>query len=412
MNKKSDPRDKRTGKHFPIVAIGASAGGLEAMSELLQNLPANTGMAYVYIQHADPSHQEVLSSILSKNTSMKVSEARHLLPIEKDHLYIIPANKDISLIDGVLTLNTRTDKPSLKKPIDHFFVTLAEKQKDGAIGILLSGSANDGTVGLRAIKSAGGLTFAQDESARFQGMLKSAISEDVVDLVLSPKEIANELERLSKQAEVIHIAMQDDGEEEAESKEEDLSVIIQLLKKTTGVDFTHYKMNTIRRRIIRRMLLHKIETIDDYLQYLKQHTNEVTVLYQDLLINVTTFFRDTDAMEYLKKTLFPSLVKNASHNEPIRIWVPACSTGEEAYSIAMILMEVLGERAANTAIQIFATDLSELAIAKGQAGTVLAQRSGRHFAQAPAALLYKRGWQLQDSENNSRPVRICTAQYL
>jgi two-component system CheB/CheR fusion protein len=369
MNKQnSSAKAGQTNKHFPIVAIGASAGGLEAMSELLQHLPSDTGMAYVYIQHTDPSHKDMLSSILSKNTSMKVMEAKHLLPIEKDHLYIIPANKDISITDGMLTLNTRSDKPAMKKPIDYFFTTLAEKQKDGAIGILLSGSASDGTVGLRAIKSAGGLTFAQDETAKFQSMPKSAIVEDVVDMVLPPKEIAKELQRLGRQADVIHIAMQNNAEELLDDKDEDLTSIIQLLKKSTSVDFTHYKMNTIKRRIIRRMLLHKVESIHEYLQFLKQHTAEVTVLYQDLLINVTTFFRDPDAMEYMKKTLFPRLVKNASSHDPLRIWVPACSTGEEAYSIAMILMEVLGDRAVNTAIQIFATDLSELAIAKARMG--------------------------------------------
>jgi two-component system, chemotaxis family, CheB/CheR fusion protein len=371
MNKTSGTAiGKRSGKHFPVVAIGASAGGLEAMNELLKHLPSSTGMAYVYIQHMDASHQDILSSILAKNTAMKVQEAKHLLPLEKDNLYIIPANKDISIIDGVMTLNTRPDKPATQKPIDYFFSMLAEKQKDGAIGIVLSGSANDGTLGLKAIKSAGGLTFAQDESAKFQSMPKSAIADGVVDMVLSPKEIAKELERLGKQADAIQSAMLETGtdEEEPENKDEDLGSIIQILKKSTGVDFTHYKMSTIKRRIIRRMLLHKIENINDYTQFLKQHTSEVTVLYQDLLINVTTFFRDPDAMEYLKKTLFPRIAKNASSSDPIRIWVPACSTGEEAYSIAMILMEVLGDRAATTPIQIFATDLSEIAIAKARLG--------------------------------------------
>lgn len=373
MNKKTPASTSRQkGKPFPIVAIGASAGGLEAVAELLKHLPADTGMAYVYIQHMDATHKSMLSAILSRSTKMKVQEAKHLAPIEANNLYIIPSDKDISIIDGVLTLNPRTERGSMHKPIDKFFTALADKRKEGAIGIVLSGSANDGTVGLRAIKSAGGLTFAQDESAQFQSMPKSAIAEGSVDMVLSPKEIAAELDRLGKKADVIQVAMMEDEDEEkpghdVESQEE-IAAILQLLKKSTGVDFAHYKMNTIKRRIIRRMLVQKLDNISDYLQFLRQHTNESMVLYQDLLINVTAFFRDPESMEYLKKVLFPRMLENASPNEPIRIWVPACSTGQEPYSLAMLLMEVLGDNAANTAIQIFATDLSELAIAKARLG--------------------------------------------
>lgn len=366
--KTNSTKDKGSDSHCPIVAIGASAGGLEAITELLQHLPPDTGMAYMYIQHMEPSHKDMLSSILVKNTAMKVQEAKHLTPITKDTLFIIPPEKDIIVVDGVFTQNNREEKPVLKKPIDQFFSTLAEKQKDGVIGIVLSGSANDGTLGLKAIKSAGGLTFAQNETARFQSMPRLAMAEGVVDMILSPKEMASELERLGKQADVIQIAMQDLARELPDDKDEDLLGIIQLLKKSTGVDFTHYKMNTIKRRIIRRMLLHKLHTIKDYHQFLKMNTNEITVLYQDLLINVTTFFRDPDAMEYLKKTLFPALIKKASSTNPLRIWVPACSTGEEAYSIAMTLMEVIGDKAVNSSIQIFATDLSELAISKARLG--------------------------------------------
>ena len=299
---------------------------------------------------------------------MKVLEARESLPVEPNHLYVIPANKDLFLVDGVLALNPRKAKPALHMPVDQFFVSLAEKQKEASIGIILSGNASDGTIGLKAIKNAGGITFAQDDSAKFQSMPKSAIAEGAVDMVLHPKDIAKELERLNQKADVMQQMAKDLHDDDISNKDEDLSTIIQLLKKATGVDFSHYKMNTIKRRIIRRMLLYKLETLKDYAVYLKQHAGEVTVLYQDLLINVTNFFRDADVFEYLKKTLFPKIIKSKSASDPLRIWVPACSTGEEAYSIAILIMEILGEKAAVTRAQIFATDLSELAIAKARLG--------------------------------------------
>ncbi len=370
MNSKSNNKDpkKEASKPFPIVAIGASAGGLEAITELLKNLPADTGMAYVYVQHLDPSHESMLASILSRSTKMKVLEASESLAMEPDHIYVIPAKKDLYIVDGGLALSARREKPAIHMPIDQFFLSLADQHKEGSIGVVLSGNANDGTLGLRAIKTAGGITIAQDDSAKFQSMPKSAIAEGVVDLVLSPKEIAKELERLGKKSDVIQQLVAPDDDEVAVAKDEDLSGIIHLLKKSTGVDFTHYKLNTVKRRVIRRMLLYKLETLSEYVLYLKQHTTEIHVLYQDLLINVTNFFRDADAFEYLKKSLFPQLLKNKNANEPMRVWIPACSTGEEAYSIAILLMEILGDRAGSIPVQIFATDLSELAIAKARLG--------------------------------------------
>lgn len=359
---------KRQSKPYPIVAIGASAGGLEAVTELLSHLPAHTGMAYVYIQHLDPAHESNIVPILSRVTKMKVQEAQHLMPLEPDQLFVIPPNKDMSIVDGVITLNPRQARPAIHMPVDKFFSSLAEKQKEGAIGIVLSGSASDGTFGLRAIKTAGGITFAQDQSARFQSMPRSAIAEGVVDMVLSPKEIAEELKRIGSKADIFQAAMQENEGPMNESVTEDLSGILQLVKKSTGVDFTHYKANTIRRRIIRRMLLFKLDTLKEYAMYLKQHSEEISHLYQDLLINVTTFFRDPDSLEYLRKTLLPGIVKTKNETDPLRIWVPACSTGEEAYSLAIILMEILGEQQTGVPIQIFATDLSELAIAKARLG--------------------------------------------
>jgi two-component system, chemotaxis family, CheB/CheR fusion protein len=357
----------------PIVAIGASAGGIEAFTELLKHLSPSTGLAFVYIQHLSPNHSSQLAPILARATKMTVLEATQLLRVQANHLYIIPPNQDMEVIDGVLTLTTRKSTPEIHMPIDQFFVSLAQRQKSGAIGILLSGMGSDGSLGLKAIKVAGGVTIAQDESAKFQSMPQSAVSGGVVDMVLSPQQMAEELERLSERASVFKETREavevqkESGQEEAIS-DEDLEKILAHLRTAVGVDFEHYKKSTIRRRIVRRMLLYKLETLHEYHQYLKQHPSEANVLYGDLLINVTSFFRDAETMNYLKKELLPQLIKGKSMGETIRIWIPACSTGQEAYSLAILLMEILGTRASTVSVQIFATDLSESAIAKARNG--------------------------------------------
>lgn len=365
MISSSHSTTKRRIKLFPIVAIGASAGGLEAAKEFFKNLPPNTGMGYVYIQHLDPTHESMLTSILSKVTKMKVQEAKNRMPIAINNVYILPPDKEMTIVNGALAIQRRKAKPHRHMPIDFFFTSLAEQQQEGAIGIVLSGADRDGTAGLKAIKMYGGLTMAQNESARFQSMPRSAITEGFVDLVLSPAEMGHELERISKQTTLLREAITEDVEDSV-FKNEDITNILQLIKKSTGADFTHYKRNTIKRRIVRRLLLYRLNDVKDYTKYLQQHANEINVLYQDLLINVTAFFRDATTMEYLRKSLLPRIIKSKTTGEPIRIWIPACSTGEEVYSIAILLMEVLGDKA--IPIQIFATDLSEQAIAKARQG--------------------------------------------
>jgi two-component system, chemotaxis family, CheB/CheR fusion protein len=354
--------------HFPIVAIGASAGGVEAITELFQHLSADTGMAFVYIQHLDPNYHSRLTEILERVTKMPVMEATDGIAVEPNHIYIIPPNTVMTIRDNRLTLGPRKQMPGMHMPIDVFFSSLAEHHHEGAIGVILSGTANDGTIGLKTIKMAGGLTFAQDDTAQFKSMPSSAAAEGVVDMVLSPKGIASELEQIATRKDVIMQVLENATETVIQDSDEDLNNIIHLLKKTSGVDFSHYKMNTIKRRIIRRMLLYKKETMADYSTFLRQNSNEITALFQDLLINVTSFFRDPETMEYLKKTILPRLLNNKSGNEPLRIWVPACSTGEEAYSLAITVMELLEENASTTRLQIFATDLSELTIAKARLG--------------------------------------------
>lgn len=350
-----------------IVAIGASAGGLEAITELLQNITPNTGMVFIYIPHLSPDHKSLLTSLLAKSTAMKVQEVTDKILMKPNCLYIIPPDKEMTLLDGHIQLNDRSKERMAHLPIDTFFTSLAEIHKEDAIGVVLSGSANDGTRGLLAIKAAGGLTFAQDDSAKFNSMPQSAITAGAVDFVLSPKDIAKELIRISKSNYIKRDAVRP-AETAIENSDPDLKIVLNLLLKHTKVDFSHYKMPTIKRRILRRMLLHKITSLKEYAQFTIKQKEEIDILYQDLLINVTNFFRDSDAHEYLKTSIFPNLLKSKKANEKLRIWVPACATGEEAYSLAMALLEIQGEQETNIPVQIFASDLSVIAINKARIG--------------------------------------------
>ena len=374
---------------FPVVAIGASAGGLEAMMELLKYLPGDTGMAFIYVQHLSPDHKSMLTEILSKKTSMIVQEIDDMDKIMPNNVFVIPYNKGVEVTDGHIKLIPRSES-SAAISIDVLFSSLAEAQKERVIGIILSGSASDGALGMKAIKQEGGLTFAQDDTAKFTSMPHSAIAAGAVDFILSPKEIALELARLSKHPLIKTIGEKNDEENLIENSNPHLKIILNQLHKATGVDFSAYKMNTIKRRIIRRMFLYKIKHLKEYAKLLSQEKEEVHILYQDLLINVTSFFRDTETHKYLKEILFPKLLKRKNPGESLRIWVPACATGEEAYSIAMILLEIQESKTNTIPVQIFATDLSEQAISKARIGiytnkeleTVSPKRIQRFFIKA------------------------------
>lgn len=378
-------------KGFPVVAIGASAGGLEAMMELLKHLPPDTGMAFIYVQHLSPDHKSMLTEILSKKTEMQVQEIDDMDKIKPNNVFVIPYNKGIEVTDGHIKLIPRSESTTAIS-IDILFSSLAHAQKERVIGIVLSGSASDGTVGMKDIKYEGGLTFAQDDTAKFTSMPHSAIAAGVVDFILSPKEIALELARLSKHPFVKSVVdgEKSDSDDLIENSNPDLKLILNLLYKTTGVDFFEYKMNTIKRRISRRMLLYKLTKLEEYAKLLTQKNEETDILYQDLLINVTSFFRDTATHKYLQTHLLPKLLKRKKEGESLRIWVPACATGEEAYSIAMMLLEINETQTTNTPIQIFATDLSDRAIGKARVGvytkqeleTVSPKRIQRFFTKA------------------------------
>src|ERR1700676_549529 len=352
---------------FPVVGIGASAGGLEAFTKLLQHLPADTGMAFVLIQHLDPKHESILASLLSRATKMRVLEATQQMRVEPNRVYVMPPNTNMTIMNSLLNLTRRLDTRSQHMPVDHFFHSLAGSQKDRAIGVILSGTASDGTAGLRAIKSEGGITFAQDQiSAKYDGMPRNAISAHVVDFVLKPEDIAKELVNISRHPYVRRAAeKQPDLLLEGKG---DFDKIFALLRAKTGSDFSSYKRGTIERRVRRRMVLRKISKLPDYIKLLQANPAEITALYEDLLINVTEFFRDPKTFEILKTDIFPKLLQHRASGEPIRIWVAGCSTGEEAYSITMLLVDFLSEREADHPVQMFGTDISEIAINKARVG--------------------------------------------
>ncbi len=354
---------------FPVVGIGASAGGLEAMTQLLKNLPRAPGLAFVLVSHLAPTHESALSAVLSRATSMPVSEAGNNLRLEPNRVYVIPLNRIIVLAEGRLKVSLRRDPREVHMPIDHFLESLAEEEGARAIGVILSGNGSDGTRGLLAVKAAGGITFAQDEkSAKYHAMPASAIAAGCVDFVLSPEQIAGELARIAGHPCIAPQAAYEEVECEQPAEEKAFDEILAILRQRTGVDFTHYKHATLQRRVRRRMVLHKFELPQRYADHLTAHATEFKELFNDILIHVTGFFCDVNLFHAFRKKLFPALLKNKAAEEPVRIWVPGCSTGEEVYSIAIALVEFMGERERHHPVQIFGTDIHDSALEKARAG--------------------------------------------
>ncbi len=348
-------------RSFPIVALGASAGGLAAFSALLQALPARSGMAFVLIQHLEPTHESALTALLSKATSIPVVEVSDGMRVAPDRVYVIPPNTNMTIHAGLLRLAPRSGHSGLQRPIDDFSVALADEQGSGAIGVVLSGTGSDGTYGLKSIKAAGGVTFAQDpKTAQWPAMPANAISAGSVDFVLSPKRIAAELARIGRHPYVAEARELPDGA--------DLDKICAVLASAAGVDFRLYKRPTVRRRIARRMALQRISSLSKYLQILKQNPDEAKSLADDIFIHVTSFFRDPDCFEALRKQVLSKLRTKISPGESIRIWVAGCSTGEEVYSIAILLLEELGDQTSRTGIQFFGTDIQERAVDHARTG--------------------------------------------
>ena len=365
----SQVRDSKSDGQFPVVAIGASAGGLEAITELIRNVPADTGMAFVLIQHLDPKQQSMLAELISRETSMAVTQVKDGDPLVPDHVYVIPPNKSMFVENNALRLSPRAESRVGHMSVDHFMRSLAENCGGRSIGVILSGTDSDGTLGMAEIQAQGGITFAQDETtAKYDGMPRSAIASGVVDFVLPPKGIARELTRIARHPFSAHVRSAD-GADLAPEEHLGLSSVFQLLRRATGLDFTYYRHTTIRRRIQRRMLVHKIDKLEDYVKFLQANPTEVRSLSQDMLINVTSFFRNPKVFDAIRQTGLPSILKTHLQDTPIRIWTPGCASGEETYSLAIALLEFLGEKASTVPIQLFGTDVSESSINKARTGS-------------------------------------------
>lgn len=354
---------------FPIVGVGASAGGLTAFRRLLGHIPADTGMAFVLVQHLHPKRKSALVELLATETRLPVFEAQNELIVKPNHVYVIPPNKTLAIDNGVLYLTPRAATDGLHTPIDHFLRSLAEDREDKAIGIVLSGTGTDGSIGLEEIKARGGITFAQDPDTADHGELPMhAIVTGSADYVLSPEAIAGELLRIGQHPHFATPQLIKAAESPASEENKLLSRIFILLRIETGIDYSHYKTATILRRIARRMAINRIEDMSNYVDYLVDNPAEVEALSRDMLITVTDFFRDPEVFETLKTKVFPNILQHKAHDESLRIWVPGCSTGEEVYSLAISLLEFLETASINPPIQIFGTDIKEEAIEVARQG--------------------------------------------
>jgi len=356
-------------KLYPIVCIGASAGGLEAFTQLLKALEIDTGMAFVLIQHLDPNHKSLLTHILSQSTKMSVRQIEDGMAVEPNCVYVIPPNKKMAIIGGILKLMPREKIEGKYMPIDAFLQSLAKERGNKAIAVILSGMDGDGTLGVEAIKAEGGITFAEcEETAKYDSMPNTAVASGHVDFILPPQKIALELAKIGRHPYVAGTSSLETTDELPLSDPNLLEQIFTLLRTSTGADFTHYKHATIKRRIMRRLVIHHFQKLEDYVAYLQKTPPEVAALYQDILIPFTTFFRDPESFEALKNKVFPKLMMDRPPEASIRIWIPGCSTGEEVYSMAISLLEFLEDLPTLPQIQIFATDINEKAIEKARAG--------------------------------------------
>jgi two-component system, chemotaxis family, CheB/CheR fusion protein len=354
---------------FPIVGIAASAGGLDAFTQLLSRLPVDTGMAFVLIQHLSPNHESLLAEILARVTRIPVQEVEDGMVVQPNQAYVIPPNTKMVLKNGALELSPREKVLGRFMPADAFLASLAVDCGHKAIAVVLSGTDGDGSMGLRAVKAAGGITFAQQQdTAQFEDMPNTAVATGAVDFVLPPEMIASELANLSQNPLLIRPLPPIIETEAPQQPEEALVIIFSLLRSNMGVDFSLYKLTTLDRRIQRRMLLYKMERLEDYAEYLQAHPGEIKALYEEFLIHVTHFFRDPEAFDLLKTQIFPMMMQNKPVDTPIRIWVPGCSTGEEVYSLAICLLEFLSDQITQPPVQIFATDISEIAIDRARTG--------------------------------------------
>ena len=389
---------------FPVVGIGASAGGLSAFEAFFSGMPPKTdpGMAFVLVQHLAPDHKSILTELIRRYTRMQVFEVEDGMQVQPNCAYIIPPNRDMAFLNGTLQLLEPAAPRGQRLPIDFFFRSLAQDQRERAIGIVLSGTGSDGTLGVRAIKGEGGMVMAQTPaSTEYDGMPRNALATGLVDYALPPAEMPAQLIAYATQAFGRSALPPADSPPIAENA---LKKICILLRAQTGHDFSQYKPNTIRRRIGRRMAVHQIQPIEGYVKYLQQTPTEVVALFRDLLIGVTKFFRDPEVFQALDELALGPICAAKSAGETLRVWVPGCSTGEEAYSIAMLLQERLERLKRGHPIQVFATDIDDQAIASARAGLFSAsiasdltpERLARFFTPEPDGSAYRIHKSLRD----------------
>lgn len=373
-----------------IVGVGASTGGLDAFSQLLEGLPTDTGMAFVFVQHLAPHHDSILTELLAARTSMPVVQARNGMALRANQVFVIPPNVELTLARGKLRLAPRPAGRARHLPINAFFRSLSRRTEGNCIGVVLSGAAADGAIGLRELKAVGGITIAQDPAtAGCDAMPRAAIATDAVDLVLAPKAIAVEIGRIAKLPAAVAGQRKPPRSLVEEGDRGALAAVFQLLRAHSGVDFSQYKSSTVLRRLHRRMVLRRTASLARYLRLLHERPEEIGDLFNDLLIHVTSFFRDPPAFEQLRREVLPRLLRQRASEAPLRIWVPGCSTGEEAYSVAICLIEAMQALRKSVPVRIFATDVSEAAIQHARAGAYSAgisadvspRRLARHFAR-------------------------------
>ncbi len=346
---------KKPASGFPVVGIGASAGGLEALELFFTYMPPEAGIAFVVIQHLDPKHKSIMDELLKRHTTMRVLQAEDGVTLEPNSVYLNQPDKDVGIFNGKFQLTDPVEIHRVRLPINHFFRSLAEDQGENAICIILSGSGSDGTLGLKEIKGSGGMVMVQKpEQAQYDSMPRSAIETGLVDYVLPVEKIPKELIVYIKQPYVRGYKISI-GTEHLDA----IQKVLMLVRSRTGHDFSHYKQNTIHRRVERRMALHKIADIQNYVRYLKDTPAEVDALFKDLIIEVTSFFRDPEAFEVLGKKIVPAIIEHKTLDSAVRVWVPGCATGEEAFSLAILFQEAMDRLNKNPNIQIFATDINK-----------------------------------------------------
>ena len=397
-----DTKEQKKTASFPIVGIGASAGGLEAFELFLKNVPEGSGMAFVIVQHLDPTQKGILVELLQRGTTMRVAQVKDRMRVEANCVYVIPPNKNLSILHGVLHLLDLLVPRGLRLPIDFFFRALADDQQENSIGVILSGMGSDGTLGLRAIKEKAGVAFVQEpSSAKFDGMPRSAIDAGLADVIAPVEELPGKISAYLHHVPLITKT----GHPDEYTAQSALEKVVILLRGQTGNDFSLYKKSTIYRRIERRMGLHQIDKIAEYVRFLQENLQEVKLLFHDLLIGVTSFFRDPEAWEQLKAEVLPALFAGCTSHQALRAWIPACSTGEEAYSLAILFKETLEELKPikNITLQIFATDLDQQAIDKAREGVFLANIAADVSAERLDRFFVKvdRGYQVAKSIRES-----------